>query len=99
MCEFQQNIIGGGGGGGGGELPEWSKVNYLESDEVGVDQKKKAERKKEETSTNKIHTNKNQEKTHQLKKKNEKTRSRRALTPFSNLKFQKQESQKYFSFF
>ena len=43
MCEFQQNIIGGGGWGGGGELPEWSKVNYLESDEVGVDQKKSRE--------------------------------------------------------
>ena len=32
-----------------GELPEWSKVNYLESEEVGVDQKKSRE---EETGNN-----------------------------------------------
>ena len=37
-----------------GELLEWSKVNYLESEEVGVDQ----EKSREETSMKKIHTHK-----------------------------------------
>ena len=66
---FNKTSLGVGVGVGGGELPEWSKVNYLESDEVGVDQKKKQRGRKRKQAQTKYTQIKIREKHTSLKKK------------------------------
>ena len=83
------------------ELPEWSKLFRIRGGWGGSERKEKKKSREEERgnkhkqNTHKLNEEKNSTTPNKKYKKCEK--SRRALAHFSNLIFQKQESQKYFS--